>query len=215
MPRGSADISDRLARFSLGSPRELSSNADLQLVGDGYQQAFARTIRALALSISVPIDLPTASYPRNNAPSYSKARLTSARQYAARSRLPSAVACKPSRPASPHGTVRPGPEPLGLPPRPPFLSLLTPLFYPFPPLLAPSSLPRSQQDITRGREMVDDLFQGGFGAGGTHNAVLSSQEYLSQSRASFNNIEDGFYISPAFLDKMTIHIAKNFMVRGL
>lgn len=63
--------------------------------------------------------------------------------------------------------------------------------------------------------MVDDLFQGGFGAGGTHNAVLSSQEYLSQSRASFNNIEDGFYISPAFLDKMTIHIAKNFMVRGL
>lgn len=26
-----------------------------------------------------------------------------------------------------------------------------------------------------------------------------------------NNIEDGFYISPAFLDKMSIHIAKNFM----
>ncbi|GIM04615.1 hypothetical protein Vretimale_9160, partial [Volvox reticuliferus] len=68
-----------------------------------------------------------------------------------------------------------------------------------------------QQDITRGRQMVDDLFQGGFGAGGTHNAVLSSTEYLSQARASFNNIEDGFYISPAFLDKMTIHIAKNFM----
>ncbi|KAG2427478.1 hypothetical protein HXX76_012411 [Chlamydomonas incerta] len=68
-----------------------------------------------------------------------------------------------------------------------------------------------QQDITRGREMVDDLFQGGFGAGGTHNAVMSSTDYLSQARASFNNIEDGFYISPAFMDKMTIHIAKNFM----
>lgn len=26
-----------------------------------------------------------------------------------------------------------------------------------------------------------------------------------------NNIEDGFYISPAFLDKMSIHVAKNFM----
>ncbi len=72
--------------------------------------------------------------------------------------------------------------------------------------------PDPQQDITRGRQMVDDLFQGGFGAGGTHNAVLSSTEYLSQARSSFNNIEEGFYISPAFLDKMTIHIAKNFMV---
>lgn len=68
-----------------------------------------------------------------------------------------------------------------------------------------------QQDISRGKAMVDDLFQGGFGQGGTHNAVLSSTEYLSQARKSFNNIEDGFYISPAFLDKMTVHIAKNFM----
>ena len=39
--------------------------------------------------------------------------------------------------------------------------------------------------------------------GGTHNAVLTSSEYLSQARRNFNNIEDGFYISPAFLDKMT------------
>ena len=89
--------------------------------------------------------------------------------------------------------------------------------------------------------MVDDLFQGGQGQGGTHNAIMSSTDYLStvgvstealyphvvvrhmslvdhrrpsrrpQARKSFNNIEDGFYISPAFLDKMTIHIAKNFM----
>ncbi|KAG2482840.1 hypothetical protein HYH03_018277 [Edaphochlamys debaryana] len=68
-----------------------------------------------------------------------------------------------------------------------------------------------QQDITRGRQMVDDLFQGGQGMGGTHNAVLSSTDYLSAARKTFNNIEEGFYISPAFLDKMTIHIAKNFM----
>lgn len=39
-----------------------------------------------------------------------------------------------------------------------------------------------QQDITRGSGMVDSVFQG-FGAtagGGTHQAVLSSHEYLSQ-----------------------------------
>jgi len=68
-----------------------------------------------------------------------------------------------------------------------------------------------QQDITRGRGMVDSLFQGGAGIGGTQNAVLSSSEYISQARTTFNNIEDGFYISPAFLDKLTIHVAKNFM----
>ena len=28
---------------------------------------------------------------------------------------------------------------------------------------------------------------------------------------NFNNIEDGFYISPAFLDKLSIHVAKNFL----
>ena len=69
-----------------------------------------------------------------------------------------------------------------------------------------------QQDITRGRMMVDSVFQGpGAGMGGTHNAVLSSSEYLSQAQRKFNNIEEGFYISPAFLDKITIHVAKNFM----
>jgi hypothetical protein len=68
-----------------------------------------------------------------------------------------------------------------------------------------------QQDIQRGRGMVDDLFQGNQGLGGTQNAILSSAEYLSQARKTFDNIEDGYYISPAFLDKLTIHIAKNFM----
>lgn len=68
-----------------------------------------------------------------------------------------------------------------------------------------------QQDIARGRAMVDSLFQGNQGMDGTHNAVLSSSEYLANASRSFNNIEDGFYISPAFLDKMSIHIAKNFL----
>jgi hypothetical protein len=39
-----------------------------------------------------------------------------------------------------------------------------------------------QQDITRGRDMVESLYQGAAGAqtGGTHNAIMSSTEYLSQ-----------------------------------
>merc|ERR1712054_496183 len=68
-----------------------------------------------------------------------------------------------------------------------------------------------QQDITRGRNMVDSLYQGFQGVGGTHNAILNSTDYLSSSKRSFSNMEDGFYISPSFLDKMTVHIAKNFM----
>lgn len=68
-----------------------------------------------------------------------------------------------------------------------------------------------QQDITRGRGMVDSLYQAGGGAGGTHNAVLSSEEYMGRAARSLNNIEDGFYISPAFLDKITVHVAKNFL----
>merc|ERR1719482_866548 len=68
-----------------------------------------------------------------------------------------------------------------------------------------------QQDITRGRNMGDSLYQGFQGTDGTHNAVLNSTEYLGSNKRSFSNIEDGFYISPEFLDKMTVHIAKNFM----
>lgn len=58
---------------------------------------------------------------------------------------------------------------------------------------------------------MDSLFQGFGGTAGTHNAVLSSAEYMANARRTFNNIEDGFYISPAFLDKITVHIAKNYV----
>ena len=68
-----------------------------------------------------------------------------------------------------------------------------------------------QQDITRGRGLVDSLFQGASGQSGTQNAILSSEDYLSNAARTLNNIEDGFYISPAFLDKITVHIAKNFL----
>ena len=58
---------------------------------------------------------------------------------------------------------------------------------------------------------MESLYQGAQGASGTHNAILSSTDYLSQAARDLNNIEDGFYISPAFLDKISIHIAKNFL----
>merc|ERR1719331_2525855 len=59
--------------------------------------------------------------------------------------------------------------------------------------------------------MVESLYQGFEGTGGTHNAILNSTEYLGSNKRSFNSIEEGYYISKPFLDKMTIHIAKNFM----
>ncbi|XP_050290573.1 ribulose bisphosphate carboxylase/oxygenase activase, chloroplastic-like [Quercus robur] len=69
-----------------------------------------------------------------------------------------------------------------------------------------------QQDITRGKGMVDTLFQAPTGAG-THHAILSSYEYISTGLRQYNldNSMDGFYIAPAFMDKLVVHITKNFM----
>ncbi|KAK6933135.1 ATPase, AAA-type, core [Dillenia turbinata] len=69
-----------------------------------------------------------------------------------------------------------------------------------------------QQDITRGKGMVDSLFQAPTGAG-THYAVMSSYEYISAGLRTYNldNNMDGFYIAPAFMDKLVVHITKNFM----
>ncbi|CAO1940241.1 unnamed protein product [Urochloa humidicola] len=70
-----------------------------------------------------------------------------------------------------------------------------------------------QQDITRGKGIVDALFQAPTG-GGTHEAVLSSYEYLSQGLrdySAWDNMKDGFYIAPAFMDKLVVHLSKNFM----
>ncbi|EFJ16083.1 hypothetical protein SELMODRAFT_268623 [Selaginella moellendorffii] len=69
-----------------------------------------------------------------------------------------------------------------------------------------------QQDITRGKGMVDTLYQGAIGMG-TQNAIMSSYEYIStaQRNFAFDNTKDGFYIAPAFMEKLMIHIAKNFM----
>ncbi|XP_073526034.1 uncharacterized protein [Phyllobates terribilis] len=69
-----------------------------------------------------------------------------------------------------------------------------------------------QQDITRGKGMVDSLFQAPQDAG-THYAVLSSYEYLSTGLRQYelDNTLDGLYIAPAFMDKLVVHISKNFM----
>ncbi|KAL6128196.1 hypothetical protein ACLB2K_071552 [Fragaria x ananassa] len=69
-----------------------------------------------------------------------------------------------------------------------------------------------QQDITRGKGMVDTLFQAPMGDG-THMAIMSSYDYISTGLRTYNmdNMKDGFYIAPAFMDKLVVHITKNFM----
>lgn len=64
---------------------------------------------------------------------------------------------------------------------------------------------RMQQDIARGRDMVGSTFQGGSGQGGTHNAIMSSEDYMSQAQKNLDNLEDEYYIAPAFLDKVCSH----------
>ena len=72
-----------------------------------------------------------------------------------------------------------------------------------------------QQDIVRGRGHVDALFQGPQGSAmGTQNAVMQSYEYVSQGlrdNSGMDNIMDDLYISPSFMDKVVVHLAKNFM----
>eukprot|EP00898_Chlorokybus_atmophyticus_P006095 jgi/Chlat1/6487/Chrsp45S05981 len=71
-----------------------------------------------------------------------------------------------------------------------------------------------QQDIARGRGMVDSKFQGVQGIGGTHNAIMSSYDYISTGQRNFagaDNKVGEFYIAPSFMDKVVLHIAKNFM----
>merc|ERR1719390_408716 len=69
----------------------------------------------------------------------------------------------------------------------------------------------SEQDITRGRGLVDSVFQGAGMQDGTHNAIMVGSDYQSDGLKNLSNIEDGYYISPEFLDKFTIHVAKNFL----
>ncbi|KAG9454587.1 hypothetical protein H6P81_007491 [Aristolochia fimbriata] len=68
-----------------------------------------------------------------------------------------------------------------------------------------------QQDIQRGKGMVDSLFQAPQGAG-THVPIMTSHDYISTGlRTYLDNTMDGFYIAPAFMDKLVVHITKNYM----
>ncbi|RQP01564.1 hypothetical protein POPTR_016G101100v4 [Populus trichocarpa] len=69
-----------------------------------------------------------------------------------------------------------------------------------------------QQDITRGKGMVDSLFQAPMGTG-THYAVMSSYDYTSKGLRQYklDNNMDGFYIASSFMDKLVVHITKNFL----
>ncbi|KAL6907606.1 hypothetical protein ACP4OV_002645 [Aristida adscensionis] len=69
-----------------------------------------------------------------------------------------------------------------------------------------------QQDISRGKGLADVLFQAPHG-GGTHVAVMSSLEYTSHGLRQYasDSTVDGYYVAPAFMDKVVVHIAKNFM----
>merc|ERR1719353_290938 len=68
-----------------------------------------------------------------------------------------------------------------------------------------------QMDIARGRGLVDSVFQGAGMQDGTHNAIMVGSDYQSDGLKNLSNIEDGYYISPEFLDKFCIHVAKNFL----
>merc|ERR1711990_538681 len=69
-----------------------------------------------------------------------------------------------------------------------------------------------QMDIHRGRGMVAGNFQGAAGFGGTHNQIQSSSDYMSGGLKTYDNTTaEGYYISKPFLDKLTVHVAKNLM----
>lgn len=79
--------------------------------------------------------------------------------------------------------------------------------------LAEDSGPGNDQlDIHRGRGMVGGSFQGASGYGGTHNQIQTSSDYQSGGLKTYDNTTaEGYYISKPFLDKLTVHVAKNFM----
>ncbi|KAI5391811.1 ribulose bisphosphate carboxylase/oxygenase activase, chloroplastic [Lathyrus oleraceus] len=69
-----------------------------------------------------------------------------------------------------------------------------------------------QQDITRGKGMVDSVFQAPMESG-THYAVMTSYDYISTGLRQYNldNTVDGLYIAPAFMDKLVVHVTKNYL----
>ncbi|CAO2817116.1 unnamed protein product [Amaranthus hypochondriacus] len=69
-----------------------------------------------------------------------------------------------------------------------------------------------QLDIRRGKGAVDSLFQAAENMG-THVVVQSSWEYESSGlkKYTMDNMSGDFYIAPAFMDKLVVHITKNYL----
>lgn len=64
-----------------------------------------------------------------------------------------------------------------------------------------------QQDIMRGKGMVDQLFQGN--THGTHQITMRSSDYVVASHTE-NVSKENYYISPEFYNTVLLHIMKNF-----
>ena len=64
-----------------------------------------------------------------------------------------------------------------------------------------------QQDIMRGKGMVDQLFQGN--THGTHQITMRSSDYVVANHTE-NVINEDYYISPEFYNTVLLHIMKNF-----
>jgi SpoVK/Ycf46/Vps4 family AAA+-type ATPase len=60
--------------------------------------------------------------------------------------------------------------------------------------------------------MADGLFQGeDAGNEGTHNVVLQSADYDSGASRQLEFLDDDYYCSPHFMDKVTLHLVKNYL----
>eukprot|EP00899_Mesostigma_viride_P008911 jgi/Mesvir1/18020/Mv09348-RA.6 len=76
-----------------------------------------------------------------------------------------------------------------------------------------------QQDITRGRNMVDPKFQGFGGMEGTHNAIMSSYDYISTAQRtpivmSAGELESGNAGEPARLIRQRYREAADLIKKG-
>jgi len=67
-----------------------------------------------------------------------------------------------------------------------------------------------QADITRGKGMVDSKFQAG-NVGGTGKGTHEAVAFAERAQKDLSNIVGDFYVCPDFMDKLVVHITKNFL----
>merc|ERR1712032_647144 len=68
-----------------------------------------------------------------------------------------------------------------------------------------------QIDIARGRNMVDTLYQGGSGLGGTHNSILDVCSEEGKGIKNLDSLDDEYYLSPKYSQRLSLHIVKNYI----